>query len=360
MNLAKKTLYIATLFCMLLVWHIKPVYAADIPIFVDNVPAYSEVSPFYSQDTLLVPVRLVSEELGAGVEWNDEQVSINGQDCQIVLHVGQNQAQVNGTSQNLAAPPQVVRGRLFVPLRFIGENLGARVLYRDNKVFLYSSDYDGALNFKSGTIKHGDDVYFIESGTGHIRKQNQGGESELIVDDEAMSLLAVSRSGLVYTNYQWVFYYNFAEKKKVEFYSNEFAFPTFYTDAGNFYYSDYAESKVAASASNNQKYSDHYKAIFSKDIDGTNKKEIFVEEVNFGIRNIKYRDGWIYYNTNVPVKRDYGIDYAGGPVNRVRADGTGKQQLSGDHGAYYFTEDGVYCKWGYKGESRFWRFDELS
>ena len=46
-------------------------------------------------------------------------------------------------------------------------------------------------------------------------------------------------------------------------------------------------------------------------------------------------------------------------MNRVRADGTGKQQLSGERGSYYFTEDGVYCKWGYNGESRFWRFDEL-
>jgi len=350
---------------MLLILQTEPVYAADIPIFVDNVPAYSEVSPFYSHDTLLVPVRLVSEELGASVDWTDEQVDINGQDCSITLYVGQNQALVNGISQNLSAPPQIVQGHLFVPLRFIGENLGARVLYRDNKVFLYSSSYDGALNFKSGTIKYGDYVYFIESGTGNIMKQGQSGESELIVEDEVLSLLAVSRSGLVYTNYEWVFYYNFSAKQKVKFYNNEFEFPIYYTDAGNFYYSGYAESKVAAPASDKQKYNDYYKAIFSKDIDGTNKKEIFVEDINYLIKRIKYRDGWIYYTTVVPVKRDYGIDYAAGSVNRVRKDGTDKQQLSGDRGAYYFTEDGVYCEWGvydesgYKRESRFWSFEEL-
>ena len=53
------------------------------------------------------------------------------------------------------------------------------------------------------------------------------------------------------------------------------------------------------------------------------------------------------------------VGYYGGPLYRVREDGTGKQQLSGERGSYYFTDDGVYCKWGYNGESRFWRFEEL-
>ncbi len=364
MNLTKMNLFIKIflLVCLILILPTETVYATNIPIFVDNVPAYSEVSPFYQNDTLLVPARLVSEELGATVDWQNEQISISCNDCNIVLYVGQNQADVNGTSQNLSAPPQIVQGRLFVPLRFIGESLGARVLYRDGKIFLYSTNYDGALHFMSGTIKYGDDVYFIESGTGHILKQGQSGKSELIIDDEALSLLAVSRSGLVYTNYRWVFYYNFATKKRIEFYQNNDCFPpyaySYYTDNGNFYCSGYAESKIAPPVSN-QKYSDSYYAIFSIDIDGANKKEIFVEELNCPIRDIKYRDGWIYYIADVSVKRDYGIDYAGGSVNRVRADGTGKQQLSGERGSYYFTEDGVYCKWGYNAESRFWRFDEL-
>ena len=142
MNLTKKILIITLFVCFILFAQLKSVYAADIPIFVDNVPAYSEVSPFYKDDTLLVPARLVSEELGATVDWQNEQVSINSDDCQIVLYIGQNQAQVNGTSQNLSAPPQIVQGCLFVPLRFIGENLGADVFYRDNKIFIYSTEFD--------------------------------------------------------------------------------------------------------------------------------------------------------------------------------------------------------------------------
>ncbi len=102
MSLTKKSLDITLLVCFMFVIQLRPAYAADIPIFVDNVPAYSEVPPFYQNDTLLVPARLVSEELGATVNWQNEQISISSNNCNIVLYVGQNQAEVNGTSQNLS------------------------------------------------------------------------------------------------------------------------------------------------------------------------------------------------------------------------------------------------------------------
>ena len=75
----------------------------------------------------------------------------------------------------------------------------------------------------------------------------------------------------------------------------------YYTYNVNFYCSGYAESKIALSVSN-QKYSDSYYAIFSIDIDDANKKEIFVEEINCPIRDIKYRDGWIYYTNTENAK----------------------------------------------------------
>ena len=90
MNFTKKTLSVTLLVCFMFTAQLKFAYAADnIPIFVDNVPAYSEVSPFYRNDTLLVPARLVSEELGAIVDWQNEQVSISNNDCNIVFYSGE-------------------------------------------------------------------------------------------------------------------------------------------------------------------------------------------------------------------------------------------------------------------------------
>ena len=184
MNLTKTHLLIKMflLVCLILILPAKLVYATNIPIFVDNVPAYSEVSPFYQNDTLLVPARLVSKELGAAVDWQNEQINISGNNCNIVLYAGQNQAEVNGTSQNLSAPPQIVQGRLFIPLRFIGENLGARVLYRDNKVFLYSPLYHKTID---NTFVQSGNIVYKRTGYNKISVRNltTGEETNLPTDN---------------------------------------------------------------------------------------------------------------------------------------------------------------------------------
>ncbi len=172
MSLTKKSLDITLLVCFMFVIQLRPAYAADIPIFVDNVPAHSEVSPFYSKDNLLVPARLISEELGASVDWDGKQVTIKGQDINIILYMGKNEASVNGINQKLAAPPQIIQGRLFVPLRFIGEALNAKVLYRDQKVFLYSPQFTNQVNYVPNKFQRGENVYTLD-GNGEIKKMEQ-------------------------------------------------------------------------------------------------------------------------------------------------------------------------------------------
>ena len=351
MNFTKKTLSVTLLVCFMFTAQLKFAYAADnIPIFVDNVPAYSEVSPFYQNDTLLVPARLISEELGAVVDWQNEQVSISSDDCNIVLYVGQNQAEVNGTSQNLSAPPQIVQGRLFVPLRFIGENLGARVLYRDNKVFLYSSLYHKTID--NTFVQSGDIVY---KRTGYnkvaVRDLTTGEETFLPTDNIVTSVLAASRSGLVYVSNWHVMYYSLRTGEIKDYFDYDSgsvetpdtsAYDPHFTDDGKFFFTS-LEKNICQS-------------IYKRDIDGTNKKEIFLERDNTRIRCVRSYNGWIYYLTNEFVPK---VGYYGGPLYRVREDGTDKQQLSGNQATYYFMKDGLYCSWGYNGESRFWRFEEL-
>lgn len=352
MNFTKKNLSVALLVCFILIAQLKFAYAADnIPIFVDNVPTYSEASPFYYNDTLLVPARLVSEELGATVNWQDEQISISNNDCNIMLYVGQKQAEVNGTSQNLSAPPQIVQGRLFVPLRFIGENLGARVLYRDNKVFLYSSLYHKTIDNTS--VQSGDIVY---KRTGYnkvaVRDLTTGEETFLPTDNIVTSVLAISRSGLVYVSNWHVMYYSLSSGKVKDYFDYDSGSVTFpdtsvidphFTADGKFFFTSLEENIC--------------QSIYKRDIDGTNKKEIFLEKDNTRIRCVRSYNGWIYYLTDEFVPK---VGYYGGSLYRVREGGTDKQQLSGDHASYYFTEDGIYCEWGYNGESHFWRFDELN
>ena len=83
----------------------------------------------------LVPVRFVSEALGAGVTWNPEteEVIISDGEKEIVLTLGSGDVLVDGVPQTIDCPPAMLPpGRTFVPLRFVSESLGAVVDYEPN------------------------------------------------------------------------------------------------------------------------------------------------------------------------------------------------------------------------------------
>lgn len=349
--------------CLTIVLPIKEAYSAtaNIPIFVDNVPTYSEVSSFYSNNNLLVPIRLISEELGAIVDWNGKQVTIKGQGVNIVLYMGKNEASVNGISKKLAAPPQIIQGRLFVPLRFIGEGLNAKVVYRDQKVFLYSPYYDGLLANKTGIFKHNDKILFVDNGSIKVKQNETENHVTLPIANKVDAVLAISNSGIVYASEPDIMYYNFSTQKCSKLFVNQgkaYRYTSFGSN-GSFYVVDDSISTKSHNKSGNTP-AEYYNAIFSVDIDGTNKKEVFVEQANYDLYSLKEHNGWIYYITMVPVITSYGIDHYTGSLNRVREDGTNKQQLTDNYlDKYYFTDEGIYYEYGYDRGSGILRYDEL-
>ncbi len=88
-----------------------------------------EVAPKVINGRTLVPVRIIVEELGASVYWNGKKktVSVLAYGKRIELVIGQEKATVDGEEVPLDAPALLDHGRTLVPLRFIGEALGARV-----------------------------------------------------------------------------------------------------------------------------------------------------------------------------------------------------------------------------------------
>ncbi|SET82179.1 Cadherin-like beta sandwich domain-containing protein, partial [Natronincola peptidivorans] len=78
----------------------------------------------------LVPLRFVSEMLGAKVEWLKEsrQVRITQQETEIILTIGSHTAVVNNNIIALDCPAEILPpGRTFVPLRFVSQALGANI-----------------------------------------------------------------------------------------------------------------------------------------------------------------------------------------------------------------------------------------
>lgn len=81
----------------------------------------------------LVPVRFVAESLGAKVGWESktQTVPITRDVQSIVLTINQNVVQVDGEAVTLDTKAILSGGRTFVPLRFVSEVLGALVDWDD-------------------------------------------------------------------------------------------------------------------------------------------------------------------------------------------------------------------------------------
>jgi len=91
----------------------------------------SDVEPVVRSGRAIVPVRVVSEALGAAVQWLSQgrQVVVRAGERQVRLTLGSRAAQVDGRAVSLDVAPYVEQGRTMVPLRFVGEGLGFAVRY---------------------------------------------------------------------------------------------------------------------------------------------------------------------------------------------------------------------------------------
>lgn len=101
----------------------------SIKVVIDGELQQFEQSPIVVKGNTLVPMRAIFERLGAKVDWNQVQrtVTVTKGDTTIVLTIGSSTATKNGQSVKLDVPAQTKTGHTMVPLRFISEALGANV-----------------------------------------------------------------------------------------------------------------------------------------------------------------------------------------------------------------------------------------
>ena len=150
--------------------------ADNINIYIDDLPMVSDTKPYLEQGTTMTPIRFVSEQLGASVTWKDPQITINRNGNQVTLTLNKKTAQVNGKEVNLNMAPQLKSGRTFVPLRFVSEALESKVDYKNSKVYIYSSQK--AITDKSGIFYETDNSYFIAG----YQNQDTGGLHKVTKD----------------------------------------------------------------------------------------------------------------------------------------------------------------------------------
>ena len=98
--------------------------------YVNLVPKTLDQPPVIINGRTMVPFRFIGESLDAFVDYNptDKTVSYVLEGNNITLKIGSTTATVNGVSKTLDAAPVILKtGRTVVPVRFISEAVGATV-----------------------------------------------------------------------------------------------------------------------------------------------------------------------------------------------------------------------------------------
>ncbi|MGG4045640.1 family 10 glycosylhydrolase [Paenibacillus favisporus] len=105
--------------------------ANNITMVLDGKQLVSDIPPYIMPkvNVTMVPIRVISEGLGAAVAWKQsaKTADISGGGHTITLTSGKKTALVDGASVALDASVQLRGGRVLVPLRFVGEQLGLQV-----------------------------------------------------------------------------------------------------------------------------------------------------------------------------------------------------------------------------------------
>ncbi len=97
-----------------------------------NYKFYEEAAPYIAgEGHTLVPIRVITDIAGTEPNWNPDTREVTFQVNQnvVVVQIGSTTAYVNGDPMEMPVAPEIKNDRSFVPLRFITENLGAIVDY---------------------------------------------------------------------------------------------------------------------------------------------------------------------------------------------------------------------------------------
>ena len=92
-------------------------------------------TPIIIDDRVLVPFRAIFEAFGAEVDWDEETQTVTAamEDRYIILQIGKPEIQISSDIAPLDVPPVLVNDRTLVPVRAVSEGLGADVQWDEEQ-----------------------------------------------------------------------------------------------------------------------------------------------------------------------------------------------------------------------------------
>lgn len=126
-------------------------YGADqsIEIYVDNQKLVLDVQPINVNGRVLVPLKVILESFGLETKWDAQSESVIAKSNQIemILPISSKVAFVNGKAVTLEVSAILFNNRTFVPIKFISESLGATVYWNSTTTSVHVSRPSSQANF---------------------------------------------------------------------------------------------------------------------------------------------------------------------------------------------------------------------
>jgi hypothetical protein len=113
--------------CAALAFAVSPAWALSVTL--NGQPVTFSPPPIERAGRVFVPLRGVFERLGASVVYQNGTINAQGNNRSISLRIGSTQASIDGSPRTLDVAPFIVGASTYVPLRFVSEALGAGVNY---------------------------------------------------------------------------------------------------------------------------------------------------------------------------------------------------------------------------------------
>ena len=112
-----------------------PSFAEEISLFLNGNKITCDPAPVIENGRTLIPARALFEEMGAAVSWDGEnqRVGIDYGNIKISMTIGDRTAVVSDKAVGLDVPPAIINGRTMIPLRFVSESIGADVSWDGEK-----------------------------------------------------------------------------------------------------------------------------------------------------------------------------------------------------------------------------------
>lgn len=130
-------------------------YASSPTVILDGEELYFDVPPIIEDGRTLVPFRAIFEALGADVSWDpsDQSVTAHTSDgTELTLWIGSKTVSLNGDTFDIDVAPRIINGRTLIPLRVVSEALGADVDWDSYSQTVFINDNNSKPAVDSGPI----------------------------------------------------------------------------------------------------------------------------------------------------------------------------------------------------------------